>query len=44
MRRNFITLDELMTSVRSAGSEDLGKVRRAWPEGSGEISLILTDH
>ena len=44
MRRNFITFDELMTSVRSAGTEDLGKVRRAWLEGNGEISVILKDH
>ena len=39
MRRNFITIDELMTSVLSAGTEHIGKVRRAWLEGNGEISV-----
>jgi uncharacterized membrane protein YcaP (DUF421 family) len=41
MRRNFITIEELMTSVRTAGSEDLSRVQSAWLEGNGEISVIL---
>ncbi|MPZ50135.1 MAG: DUF421 domain-containing protein [Dehalococcoidia bacterium] len=43
MRQNLITLDELMTSVRQAGTDDVGKVRRAWLEGNGEVSIVLAD-
>ena len=38
MRAELITLEELMTHVRGAGTEDLAQVKRAWVEGNGEIS------
>lgn len=43
LRRELITLEELMTSVRKAGTEELAQVRRAWVEGNGEISVVLKD-
>jgi uncharacterized membrane protein YcaP (DUF421 family) len=41
MRRNLITHEELMTSVRQAGAEELREVRYARLEGNGEISVVL---
>jgi uncharacterized membrane protein YcaP (DUF421 family) len=43
MRKNFITHDELMTAVRGAGAEELSRVRRAWLEGNGELSVLLAE-
>lgn len=40
MRREFISLDELMSKVRQEGLEDLGRVKRMYLESDGEISLI----
>jgi len=40
MRRQFISLDELMSKVRQEGLEDLGHVKRMYLESDGEISLI----
>jgi uncharacterized membrane protein YcaP (DUF421 family) len=40
MRRQFISLDELMSKVRQEGLEDLSRVRRMYLESDGEISLI----
>lgn len=40
MRRQFISLDELMSKVRQEGLEDLTRVKRMYLESDGEISLI----
>ena len=40
MRRQFISLDELMSKVRQEGLEDLSHVKRMYLESDGEISLI----
>jgi uncharacterized membrane protein YcaP (DUF421 family) len=40
MRRNYITREELMTFVREAGLEDISKVRAAFLEGNGDVSVI----
>ena len=40
MRRQFISLDELMSKVRQEGLEDLSRVKRMYLESDGEISLI----
>ena len=40
MRRQFISLDELMAKVRQEGLEDLSRVKRMYLESDGEISLI----
>jgi uncharacterized membrane protein YcaP (DUF421 family) len=43
MRTEMITNEELMTYVRTAGAETLDRVKRAWVEGNGEISIVLYD-
>jgi len=43
MRRELITLDELMTQVRQNGIEDLAHVKRACLESNGEVSVIPVD-
>lgn len=40
MRREYITVEELMESVRLAGLERLAQVKRAYMESNGEISII----
>jgi uncharacterized membrane protein YcaP (DUF421 family) len=40
MRREFISVDELMAKVRENGLESLGDVRRMYMESDGEVSLI----
>lgn len=43
MRREYITVEELMESVRLAGLERLDQVKRAYMETNGEISIIGAD-
>lgn len=43
MRREFITEDELMTQMREQGLEDRSKVKAAYLEGDGHISIIKKD-
>src|SRR5690606_34826650 len=43
MRREFLSMDELMTQLRLHGIEDVGDVRRAYIEPNGEISIIRRD-
>ena len=43
MRRELISHDELMTRIRLAGGEKIEDVKRAWVEGSGEISVVLNE-
>jgi uncharacterized membrane protein YcaP (DUF421 family) len=41
MRRELITVDELMAQLRKEGVTDLAEVREAFMENTGEISLLL---
>jgi uncharacterized membrane protein YcaP (DUF421 family) len=43
MRRQFVTVDELMTHLREQGIEDVARVKRAYLEGDGRISVITFD-
>jgi uncharacterized membrane protein YcaP (DUF421 family) len=40
MRREYVTVEELMESVRLAGLERIEQVKRAYMESNGEISII----
>lgn len=40
MRQEFITEDELMMQLRQQGLEDISKVKRAFIESNGQISVI----
>jgi uncharacterized membrane protein YcaP (DUF421 family) len=43
MRRELITEDELMSQLREQGVDDLAKVKIAYMEGDGRISVISRD-
>jgi uncharacterized membrane protein YcaP (DUF421 family) len=43
MRSELITLEELLTQLREQGVEDVAKVKRAFMEGDGKISVITFD-
>ena len=43
MRRELVTEEELMAQTRQQGVEHLHKVKKAYMEGSGRISVITTD-
>jgi uncharacterized membrane protein YcaP (DUF421 family) len=43
LRREFVTLDELMSKLRTQGIDDLSLVKRASIEGDGKISIITFD-
>jgi len=43
MRRELITVDELMSHMREQGVKDLGEVQSAHIEGDGRISVITRD-
>lgn len=40
MRRELVTLDELMMQLREAGIEDPSRVRKAYMEGDGRFSIF----
>lgn len=40
MRREFITMDELLAKLREQGIEDMKDVKAAYLEGDGQISVI----
>jgi uncharacterized membrane protein YcaP (DUF421 family) len=40
MRREFITMDELMAKLREQGIDDMKDVKAAYLEGDGQISVI----
>jgi uncharacterized membrane protein YcaP (DUF421 family) len=40
MRREFVTREELMAQLREQGLEDCGKVKAAYMEADGSISVI----
>ena len=43
MRRELVTDEELMSLLRTQGIDDPGKVKSAYIEGSGDISVIPID-
>lgn len=43
MRRELITVDELMSHLREQGIKDLREVRSAFMEGDGRISVVKDD-
>ena len=43
LRRELITKQELMSQLREQGVEGLAKVKRAYMEGDGKISVVTTD-
>jgi uncharacterized membrane protein YcaP (DUF421 family) len=43
LRREFLTEEELMSKIRESGVEDLSKIRAAYMEGDGTISVIKRD-
>ncbi|MCB5174593.1 MULTISPECIES: DUF421 domain-containing protein [Microvirga] len=43
MRQEMITTEELMSQLRQQGIEDPAKVKRAYIEGDGRISIICHD-
>lgn len=43
LRREFVTLDELMSKLRTRGIEDVSSVKRACMEGDGSISIVTFD-
>jgi uncharacterized membrane protein YcaP (DUF421 family) len=43
MRREKVTMDELMRQLRQHGIEDIAAVKRAYVEGDGRISIIPAD-
>lgn len=40
MRREYLTMDELMTHLREEGCEEVSDVKHAFIEGDGHISVI----
>jgi uncharacterized membrane protein YcaP (DUF421 family) len=44
MRKEFITKDELMSQLREDGVEDIARVKAAYIEGDGNISVIPYDN
>ncbi len=40
MRREFITMQELLAKLREQGIEDINEVKAAYLEGDGQISVI----
>ena len=43
MRRELVTEDELMSQLRLHGCDDVSRVKEAYMEGDGRISVILRD-
>lgn len=42
LRREFLSMDELMSQLRLQGIENIAEVRRAYIEPNGEISILRT--
>ncbi|KRC83292.1 hypothetical protein D3C87_287540 [compost metagenome] len=40
LRREYITVEELMSELRRKGIEDVGEVHRAYMESDGDISVL----
>jgi len=43
MRAELVTLDELMSHLRSQGIDDVARVKRAYVEGNGEVTVVPMD-
>ncbi len=43
MRREFMTYDEVMSQLRLHGIEDVARVRRAYLEPNGMVSVLLAE-
>jgi len=43
LRRELLTIDELKSKLREQGIDDISKVRSAYMEGDGSISVIRRD-
>jgi uncharacterized membrane protein YcaP (DUF421 family) len=43
MRSEFVTIEELMAQLREDGLEDCTKVKAAYMEADGKISIIRRD-
>lgn len=43
MRHELITREEIMTSLRLQGIEDIARVKRAFLEGNGELTVVPVD-
>src|SRR5215216_1163526 len=43
MRRELISMDELMSQLREQGVEHLSEVKRCYLEGDGQVSVIKKD-
>lgn len=43
LRREMMTIDDLMSKLREHGVEDLAEVRKAYIEGDGAVTVIRTD-
>ena len=43
MNREFMTIDELATQLRLQGIDDLSKVKAAYVEPDGRVSVITKD-
>ena len=43
MRREFVTEEELMSYLHKEGVDDIGKVKAAYVEGSGKITIVATE-
>lgn len=43
MREELVTLDELMSQIRAQGLDDIGKVKSAFVEGDGQVTVIKAD-
>jgi uncharacterized membrane protein YcaP (DUF421 family) len=43
LRREFVSMEELMSKVREFGLEDLARVKAMYLEPDGEISLVKAD-
>lgn len=43
LRRELLTIDELKSKLREQGVDDISKVRSAYMEGDGSISVIRRD-
>jgi uncharacterized membrane protein YcaP (DUF421 family) len=43
MRRQLLTHEELMSKIREQGVDELGKVKRAYMEEDGKVSVVKTE-
>lgn len=44
MRREFVTMEELMTALREQGVDDIAQVKAAYVEGEGRITVLRRKH